>query len=42
VVYDLFQERVVARDVTAFDVDLPPASTALYYTGPGEKVPGRQ
>ncbi len=40
VVYDLFQERVVAREVTAFDVDLPPASTALYYTGRAEKVLG--
>ena len=33
VVYDLFQEREIARGVSAFTVDLPPASTALYYTG---------
>ena len=33
VVYDLFQERELARQVDQFIVELPPASTALYYTG---------
>jgi hypothetical protein len=33
VVYDLFGERVLARDVTEFKVELAPASTALYFTG---------
>jgi len=30
----LFHNRVLARDTAAFDTTLPPASTALYYTGP--------
>jgi hypothetical protein len=34
VVYDLFNNCEVARDTAQFDVQLPPASTALYYTGP--------
>lgn len=33
VVYDLFNEQVLARGVTEFQVELPPASTALYFTG---------
>jgi hypothetical protein len=33
VVYDLYNERVLARHVSAFQVNLSPASTALYYTG---------
>jgi hypothetical protein len=33
VVYDLFNGRVLARDTAAFQVELPPASTALYFTG---------
>jgi len=33
VVYDLFARRVVAREVDRFEVTLPKASTALYYTG---------
>jgi hypothetical protein len=32
-VYDLFERRTVARDTGEFRVMLPPASTALYYTG---------
>ena len=36
-VYDLFAKHVVARDTDAFDVDLPPASTHVYYTGPAAK-----
>jgi hypothetical protein len=32
-VYDLFERRTVARDISEFHVTLPPASTALYYTG---------
>ena len=33
VVYDLFERRMLARDVDRFDVSLAPAATALYYTG---------
>jgi len=33
VVYDLFERTVVARDTNRFQVDLPPVSTSLYYTG---------
>jgi len=32
-VYDLFERRSVARDTRQFQVSLPPASTALFYTG---------
>ncbi len=38
-VYDLFAGRAVAVNVSAFEVDLPPASTALYYTGPKREMP---
>ncbi len=33
IVYDLYQNRLVGRDLQRFKVQLPPASTALYYTG---------
>jgi hypothetical protein len=33
VVYDLYNRREVARGARQFDVQLPPASTSLYYTG---------
>ena len=33
VVYDLYNDRVVARDAAKFNVQLASASTALYYTG---------
>jgi len=33
IVYDLFERRVVAQDAGQFQVQLRPASTALYYTG---------
>ncbi len=33
VVYDLFQRREVAAETAAFETQLPPKSTALYYTG---------
>jgi hypothetical protein len=33
VVYDLFNDRLIARDACTFHVTLPPASTSLYYTG---------
>jgi len=33
VVYDLFERRTVARNTAEFQVNLPRASTALYYTG---------
>lgn len=32
-VYDLFDQRTIARDVREFRITLPPVSTALYYTG---------
>jgi hypothetical protein len=38
VIYDLFNARVVAEDATQFEVRLPPASTALYYTGKAERL----
>jgi hypothetical protein len=37
-VYDLFEQREVARDVSAFKVALPPASTTLWYTGDAQKL----
>ena len=40
VVYDLFNERVLANNATQFDVHLAPASTALYFTGPARLEPG--
>ena len=33
VIYDLFNARLVDCDTAQFEVQLPPASTALYYTG---------
>ncbi len=33
VVYDLFEKKPVAQATNTFQVTLPPASTALYYTG---------
>ena len=33
VVYDLYNERVLSRNASTFRVELPPASTALFYTG---------
>ena len=41
VVYDLFARKVLARDAAEFTVDLPPASTALYYTGKLDKCPDK-
>ena len=38
VVYDLFASRLVASDTDRFQVNLPPASTALYYTGKSEAL----
>jgi hypothetical protein len=32
-VFDLFTERTVAEGVSQFEVDLPPRSTSLYFTG---------
>jgi hypothetical protein len=34
IVYDLFERREIARGTGAFSLDLPPASTSLFYTGP--------
>ena len=39
VVYDLFNSSEVARDTAEFQVDLPPASTSLYFTGRASQVP---
>ena len=33
VVYDLYHDRELAGDTNSFAVELPPASSALYYTG---------
>ncbi len=33
VVYDLFSQKEIARGVCQFEVQLPPASTALFFTG---------
>jgi hypothetical protein len=38
IVYDLFGERVLGREVSEFEVELPPASTALYFTGKASLV----
>jgi hypothetical protein len=38
VVFDLYRNRLLERDATQFCVDLPPASTALFYTGPADKL----
>lgn len=38
VVYDLFNRCVVGRNLRQFKVVLPPASTALFYTGPAEML----
>jgi hypothetical protein len=38
VVYDLFGQREVACNAAQFEVDLAPASTALYYTGPARTL----
>jgi hypothetical protein len=39
VVYDLFNERVIARGAASFHIELPPASTALFFTGSESLVP---
>ena len=33
VVYDLYQDKLIVQDTNCFNVTLPPASSALYYTG---------
>jgi hypothetical protein len=38
VVYDLFNDRVLERDTAQFCNQLPPASTALYYTGDARRL----
>ncbi len=37
-VYDLYQDKVLARDVDRFHTILPPASSALYFTGRKELI----
>lgn len=39
VVYDLFHDRVIAQDTNHFEVELQPASTALYFTGAAKLAP---
>jgi hypothetical protein len=39
VVYDLFHQSLLARDTTEFQVELSPASTALWFTGKAECLP---
>ena len=34
IIYDLYHDKVMARNAEAFEVTLPPASSALYFTGP--------
>ena len=38
VVYDLFGEQVLARNTSAFSVDLPEAATALCFTGQASQL----
>ena len=38
VVFDLYRNQLLERDTAQFCVDLPPASTALFYTGPADKL----
>lgn len=38
VIYDLFNEKVVANNSDQFLVRIPPASTQLYYTGPKSRI----
>jgi hypothetical protein len=33
IVYDLFDGKAIAKNTAQFEVDLPPASTSLFYTG---------
>ncbi len=40
VVHDLLTDRTVARDTAEFEVDLPRASTSLFFTGEEETVRG--
>lgn len=41
VIYDLFNERELASRVDEFDVELPPASTALFFTGQKRRLESR-
>ena len=38
-VYDLFGQQLLARNTAEFQVELAPASTALYFTGPASLLP---
>jgi hypothetical protein len=38
VVYDLYQQRLLGRDTAQFEVQLPPASSALYYAGAADRL----
>ena len=45
-VYDLFAERVLARNTSEFSLELPEASTSLFFTGKASQLeplprPGR-
>jgi hypothetical protein len=39
-VYDLFECKEIARNVSAFNVTLPKASSLLFYTGSRDKLAG--
>ena len=38
VVYDLYNQRLLKRDTNQFEVQLPAASSALYYTGQADRL----
>ncbi len=38
VVYDLYHQRLLQHDTDRFEVQLPPASSALYYTGQADRL----
>ena len=38
VVYDLYRGRQIARGADRFSVDMPPVSSALWYTGPAKSI----
>jgi hypothetical protein len=42
VVYDLYQQKLIKRDTNQFEVQLPAASTALYYTGQANRLESLQ
>jgi hypothetical protein len=39
-VYDLFENRIIAKNTARFEVDIPPASTSFFYTGEAGMISG--